>query len=89
MDKKGQAMGLNILIGAVIALVLVGIVAVFGLDLLTDTQADFTANSVEYNATADAIEGVAKVPSKLPLLAGAIITVVIIALLVRYFQSGR
>lgn len=81
-----EGMGLSILIGATVALVVVGLVAVFGLDLLSDTQADFTANSVQYNATADAIAGVAKVPDKLPLLAGAIVAVVIIVLLIRWFR---
>lgn len=102
-------MGLNVLVGAVVALVIVGIVAVFGLDLISDQREEscstgYSYNSsannchlnsnnsiklttAELNATTDALEGVAKIPAKLPLLAGAVITVVIIALLVRYFQS--
>jgi hypothetical protein len=104
MNKKGMAMlgggsmGLEVLVGAVIVLVLIGIVAVFGLDLLTDQQNQFVTNTlgcnatskiscgIEYNATNDAIQGVAKIPSKLPLLGGAVITVVIIGLLVFWFM---
>ena len=38
-----------------------------------DVKSDMTTDSVEYNATADAITGVAKLPEKFPL----IVTVVI------------
>lgn len=88
MDKRGQAMGMNLLVGAIVGLVLVGIIGAFGLQLLSETKADFDTNSVEANATQSAIEGVAKVPAKLPLIAGAIVVVVIIALLVRWFGGN-
>lgn len=51
-----------------------------------DVQSDMTTGSAEYNATGDAITGVAKLPSKLPLIVTIIVAVVIISLLVRYLM---
>lgn len=40
-----------------------------GLDVMADVQDDMTADSVEYNATGNAIEGVSKLPEKMPTIA--------------------
>ena len=45
----------------------------YGLNVMGDVKSDMTADSTEYNATANAITGVAKLPEKFPL----IVTVVI------------
>ena len=43
--------------------------------------------SAEYNATTDGIEGVGKLPEKLPLIATVIVAVIIIGILIRYFTK--
>jgi hypothetical protein len=40
-----------------------------------------------FNGTVDAITGVAKFPSKLPLIATVVVAVVIIGILIRYFTN--
>ena len=52
-----------------------------------DVQDDMTADSAEYNATADAISGVAELPSKLPTIATVVVAAVIIGILVTYLAS--
>jgi len=85
-DKKGQ-FGINALAGVAITVVVVAMVSVLGLQLLGDTQDDLTADSAEYNATADAIEGVGKIPDKLPLIIGAVVLVVTISIVVIAFKT--
>jgi len=43
-----------------------------------------TSGTYAYNASTDAIQGVAKLPNKLPLIATVIVAAVIIGILVRY-----
>jgi len=85
-NKRGQ-FGINALAGVAITVVVVAMVSVLGLQLLGDTQDDLTANSAEYNATDDAIDGVAKIPAKLPLIVGAVVLVVTITIIVIAFRS--
>ena len=61
-----------------------GIGVAYGLNVMADVQADFTANTAEYNATADAITGISKIPEKLPLIATVVVAAIIIGILVRY-----
>ena len=82
-------MNLDALIGVVIALVIVGMVSVIGLEVMEDSQDDLTANSAAYNASADAIEGIAKVPSKLPMIVTAIVGALIIGILLTYLYFKR
>ena len=56
----------------------------FGLNITADVQADFTADSAEYNATADGITAISKLTEKLPLVATVVIAAVLIGILVRY-----
>lgn len=67
-----------------LVLVVTGIALAIGLQIMGDVQTDMTTNSVEYNATADAIEGVAKLPEKMPLIATVIVAAIILGILVRY-----
>ena len=97
-NKKG-VFGLEMLSPAVISIVIVAVVAVLGLQLLGDQQDDLITNTngcnatvtsgcdAGYNATADAIEGVSKFPEKLPMIAGVIVLVIIIAVLIRAFRQ--
>lgn len=69
--------------------IVVGIGIAYGLDVLTDVKADFTANTVEANATQDAIDSVAKFPEKMGLLATVIIAAIVIGVLVKAFMSAQ
>lgn len=90
MNKKGQLSGgIWSLVGVGVAFVVVGIVLAFGLNIMTDVQGDFTADSLEYNATQDAKLGVAKLTGKLPLMGTVIVAVLIISLLIAGFMRVR
>jgi len=67
--------------------IVVGIGIAYGLDVLTDVQADFASGSVEYNATQDAVESVAKFPEKMGILATVIIAAIVIGVLVKAFMT--
>lgn len=77
---------LNDLLSAGIIIVVTGLVLAFGLEVLGDVQSDMTASSAEYNATGDAITGVAKIPEKLSIIATVVVAAVIIGLLIRAFS---
>jgi len=67
--------------------IVVGIGIAYGLDVLTDVKADFTANTIESNATEDAIQAVAKFPEKMGILATVIIAAIVIGVLVKAFMT--
>lgn len=75
--------------------IVVGIGIAYGLDVLTDVQSDFarsgpiTNQSTEYNATADAIDAVAKFPEKMGILATVIIAAIVIGVLVKAFMTSQ
>ena len=62
--KKGQSFGLGSLLTVVIIFVIAGLLAVFSLDILEDTRDDMTTSGAAYNASNDAIDGVAKIPDE-------------------------
>jgi len=72
------------LLGIGLTILVLGISLAYGLQVMGDVQDDMTAASAEYNATADAISGVAKIPAKLPLIVTVVIAAVIIGIIVRY-----
>ena len=77
-------------------LVVTGIGVAFGLNVMSDVRTDFVTDTagcnstevtgcgVEYNATTSAIEGVSKIPEKMPLIATVIVAALLIGILVRY-----
>jgi hypothetical protein len=69
-----------------LTLVIAGIGIAFGLDVMEDVQGDMTVDGSAYNATGDAITGVAKIPEKFGLIATVIIAAIIIGILVRYLM---
>ncbi len=69
-----------------LTLVVLGIGVAYGLSVMEDVQGDMTADSYAYNATGDAITGVAKLPEKLPLITTVIVAAIIIGILVRYLM---
>jgi len=67
--------------------VVLGIGLAYGLNVMGDVRDDFTVTtSAEYNATTKAIEGVAKIPEKMPLIATVVVAAIIIGILVRYLM---
>lgn len=83
--KKGQAFGLGSLLTVVIIFVIAGLLAVFSLDILEDTQDDMTEDGAAYNASSEAISGIAKIPEKLPTLGNVVIAAIIIGVLLAAF----
>ena len=79
-----QTFGLNALLGVAMVVIIVGIAVSYGLSILADIKGDFTANSVEANATSATIEAVAKIPDKLGLIVTIVIAVIILTILVVY-----
>ena len=67
-------------------LVVLGIGLTFGLNVMEDVQGDMTVDSHAYNASTDAIAGVAKLPEKLPIIVTVIVAAIIIGILTRYLM---
>lgn len=98
--NKGQ-FGLNAVVPTIITFIIVAVVAVLGLQLLSDQQADYVTNTAgcnstvttacgaEYNASVDAISGVSKFPEKLPMIAGVLVLVLVISILIAAFAFRR
>ena len=85
MDAEAkQTFGLNALLGVAMIVIIVGISVAYGLSIMSDIKGDFTANSIEANATQDAIEATAKIPAKLGLIVTIVIAVIILTILVVY-----
>jgi len=72
------------LLGIAMTLVVLGIGIGYGLQVMGEIKDDMATNSYEANATQSAIEGVAKIPEKLPTIATVIVASVIIGILVTY-----
>jgi len=72
------------LLGIAMTLVVLGIGIGYGLQVMGEIKDDMAVNSYEANATQSAIEGVAKIPEKLPTIATVIVASVIIGILVTY-----
>jgi len=73
------------LIPFALTLIVTGIIIAFGLQVQGDVKDDFTVDTLEYNATVSAQEGVSNLANKMPTigLIGAI--VVVISLLIGGF----
>ena len=65
-------------------LVVAGIAISFGLNVQEDVQDDMTTDSAAYNASGDAIDGVATLAEKLPIIATVVAAAIIIGVLIRY-----
>lgn len=90
MDKTEIQLGLGDMVPVVVTLAVAGLVAAFTLQVLSDIKGDFSsATSSEANATQDAIDGVAKIPEKLPTIGLVAAAAVIIGLLLNFFVSRR
>lgn len=84
------------LLGIGLTIVVLGIGLAYGMQVMGDVQddmitgaaacnsTDVTGCGLDYNATSDALEGVAKIPEKLPTIVTVIVAAVIIGILVTY-----
>lgn len=87
MEKKVCEFNITDLLPIGLTFVVLGIGLAYGLNVMGDVRDDFTdTTSAEYNATGDAIDGVAKLPEKMPLIATVVVAAVIIGILVRYLM---
>jgi len=98
--KQEAKFEINELLGIGFTLVVLGIGIAYGLDVMQDVQEDMITGSancnstdqsacgVDYNATTNALEGVSKIPEKLPTIATVIVASVIIGILVRYLWAS-
>lgn len=68
------------------SIVVLAIGLAFGMNILSDVKTDFTVSSVEYNATAQGITAIAKIPAKLGIIVTVIIAAVLIGILTRYLM---
>jgi len=83
MEKKYRfEIGDILTIGLI--LVVTGIALTIGLSIMEDVGDDMVDNSTAANATDDAIEGVAKLPQQMPLIATVVVAAILIGILVRY-----
>ena len=71
-----------------LTLVIAGIGLSYGIEVMGDIRDDQTANSLERNATEDAMSGVAKLPEKMPLIATVAVAAIIIGVLIRYLAAN-
>ena len=67
MMKKVCKFDITDLLPIGLTFVVLGIGLSYGLNVMGDVKSDMTVNSAEYNASENAILGVAKLPEKLPL----------------------
>lgn len=82
--KKEINFELRDLLGAGITLAVLGIGLTYAIDVTVDIRDDFTANTAEYNASQDTIDGLAEIPEKIPTLAVIIVAAAILGILVRF-----
>ena len=81
-EIKANQVGQLLPIAMVIVATAVGVAV--GLQMMGDVQDDMTASSAEYNATADGITAVSKIPAKLPLIVTAVILGILLVLIGRF-----
>ena len=86
MEYKVSEFEIQDLLPIGLTFVVTGIGIAYGLNVMGDVKDDMTTNSAEYNATNDAITGVAKIPKKMPLIATVVVAALIISILVRYLM---
>ena len=90
LQKQRAAAGLEDLLPAVVAFVLIAIVGSVGALILQNFQSSssITANSIAYNATGYGLKGVNTVMSYLPLIALVIVAAILIGIVLVAFAFG-
>ena len=90
LQKRRLAIGLDELLPAVVAFVLIAIVGSVGALILQNFQSSSSipANSVAYNATSYGLKGVSTMMSYLPLIALVIVAAILIGIVLVAFAFG-
>lgn len=73
----------------VLVLVIAGVTAALGLNVMSDVKADFTTDSAEFNATADGITGISKITSKFGIIGTAVAFVIILGVIGGLFAVSK
>src|SRR3990167_11060358 len=90
VNKKGQGTGgLGSLLVGGITFVVIAVSLIIGLRILDKFDNDFTANSLEANASRDARTGISRMTEQLPNIALVVVLVVIVGLMVGVFLYFR
>ena len=80
-EKKAQ---MSVAQGVVLGLVIIGVLATVGANVIATTRDTMTTNSLEYNIGANALEGVTEMSELYPLIGivgGAVVVIGLIYLL--------
>ena len=85
LNKKGS---LAFLQASVLALVVMGLIIVFGLKIMEGVQSGMTSGSASYNATGNMIEAIKVIPDNGTTLVWVILGGVMIALLLYFFARS-
>ena len=88
MDKKVVEFSIGDIWPIALVFVVAGIGIAYGLQVMGEIKTDMTTDSMEYNATTNAIDGVAKFPEKFGTIATIVIAAIVIMILVRYLGAG-
>jgi len=87
-SKEIVEFDINALFGLAILIGITALACAYLLQSMADVRDDFTTDTIEYNATTDGMEAVAKIPTKLPLIVGIVLIVVIIGLFKRFGDAA-
>ena len=85
-EEKVPEIEINQIFSVVMIISVTVVGTAYMLNVLSDVQSDFTADTAEYNATGSGITAVGKFPTKMGLVATIVVAVIIITLLTRYFR---
>ena len=98
MQKQVSKFDISDMLPIGLTFVVLGIAVAYGLNVMGDVRGDFVTNTAgcnatdtsscgsAYDATGNAIDGVAKIPEKMPLIATVVVAAIIIGILVRYLM---
>ena len=86
MDKQFE-FSIGDLLPIAITFVVVGVAITYGINVVSDIRSGFAITTTEYNASNETMTALAKIPTKLPMLATIVIAAVVIGVLLRYFMN--
>jgi len=98
-DRKVAEFDIKDILPIVLIIVVAGIGAAFGLQVMTDVQTDMLTGEAgcnatssancgnDYNGTGDAVEGVTNITSKFGIIGSVVAAAIILGILVRYLYN--
>ena len=87
-DKIAEV-NLNFLLEGMLFLAVAGIAGAYALNVESSVRSTFTANSLEYNATSNAMTGISNVTAEFDLVGTIVVAIVILGLIFGLFQFVR